>query len=729
MEIPATDPRWGEAELPSTRSDYVGAPGRAHAAVRRSISVSSLRRSQSSPTQQRAAAEPEPAPRPEPEPELKLEQRSDNDEPQELAAEAEVAQQRLERLSALDGDELIEACLADKPLSVVRDLLDRGIPINYAHRATRRSVVASGVDRLAGATPLHACASGTASASGERGEVMKLLLERGGNTEARTAAPHGLTPFCCACKAGNTTCAALLQAAGCDVDASSYEGLTAREYAERSDHRPVLRLFSAWGTKEELNEELRHAARQGRRGSVSRLLGLGGDPATTGRSGGNALHLAVVTGDHVGVVESLLFGGAAPEGSASTGAAKQLLESKTADNLMTPFACACYYGRAKSVSAMLAAGCDVNALDSVGWTGKDWAEHMEQQAVLDVLPRESRCERPASRLDTLLPEPRRPDREKEAAALRIQSRLRGNAARREYAAETARREAAKASTAAHKEEQEARAAEAAAEAEWGDVTAAERELKRAELSGDETRIEAARQALERELAEAEEAQANADRERAEAEEAREAHEHAEATHASLKVASEVVLASVNGSSESDQPPESDHVLLQQLRHREADSSTRHEELAALREMLAEERSMRHAAEGRAEKAEALVAKLRAELEQRAESAASAAEMRAAEAERRATVAEERAARAQIAISVAEETAAAVTTSQLQQHDSSSSSARPSAYKTRPWSGSGGKGSPVWKEQQQQVLGGGVDSSTGVPSGVEWVGVNRRNLFG
>ena len=185
---------------------------------------------------------------------------------------------------------------------------------------------------------------------------MQLLLQRGAHTEARTAAPHGLTPFCCACKAGNADCAALLQAAGCDIKASSYEGLTGHAYAQRSDHRRVLRLFSAWGTKEEMNDELRTAARQGRRGSVSRLLELGGDPAATGKSGGNALHLAVVTGDNVGVVEAILFGGAAAKGSGEQDAPQQLLESRTADNGMTPFSCACYYGRPKSVAAMLKAG-------------------------------------------------------------------------------------------------------------------------------------------------------------------------------------------------------------------------------------------------------------------------------------------------------------------------------------------------------------------------------------
>ena len=35
---------------------------------------------------------------------------------------------RQARLSAMDGDELLKACLADEPVSVVRDLLDRGVP-------------------------------------------------------------------------------------------------------------------------------------------------------------------------------------------------------------------------------------------------------------------------------------------------------------------------------------------------------------------------------------------------------------------------------------------------------------------------------------------------------------------------------------------------------------------------------------------------------------------------
>eukprot|EP01043_Picozoa_sp_COSAG02_P035640 COSAG02_NODE_2564_length_8524_cov_19.738398_5_plen_717_part_00 len=629
-----------------------------------------------------------------------------------------------ERLSAMDGDELIKACLADQPVRVVRDLLERGVPVNYAHRPTRGLVLANGVDRLAGVTALHACASGTASASGQRAEVMALLLQKGANMEARTAAPHGLTPFCCACKAGNADCAALLQAAGCDVHASSYEGLTGRDYAQRSDHRQVLRRFSGWGTKEELNEELRTAARKGRRGSVSRLLGLGGDPAATGSSGGNALHLAVVTGDHVGVVETILFGGDAADGSEKPGAPKLLLESKTADNLMTPFACACYYGRSKSVAAMLKAGCDVNAVDSVGWTGKDWAEHMEQQAVLDVLPHDSRCERPASRLDSLLPEPRRPDREKEAATLRIQARLRGNAARRHLAAEEARRSAAKAAAEARKEEEEARAAEAAAELEWGDVTKAERELKRAELSGDQARVAAAKEALAKELAEAEEAQAKADQERVEAEQA---HEDANAAHASLKVASEAVLATVDTSgNEGHASLEHEHSPSPNRRtHSNTPSPLEvsfQEELATLRDTIADERSRREAAERRAEKAEALVATLSAELEQRAQAVASAADMRAAEAERRAAAAEERAIRAHAATSAAETMAA-----QPGDGPFAVGNQRQSSYKTRPWSGRGNISS--WQRSaKEQELPNDAGAGVAASGGGEWIGVNHRNLF-
>ena len=460
---------------------------------------------------------------------------------------------------------------------------------------------------------------------------------------------------------------------------------------------------------------------------MSRLLGLGGDPAATGNSGGNALHLAVVTGDHVGVVETILFGGAAADSSKKPGAPKQLLESKTADNLMTPFACACYYGRSKSVAAMLKAGCDVNAVDSVGWTGKDWAEHMEQQAVLDVLPQNSRCERPASRLDSLLPEPRRPDREKEAASLRIQARLRGNATRRHLAAEEARRSAAKAAAEARKEEEEARAAEAAAELEWGDVTKAERELKRAELSGDQARVAAAKEALAKELAEAEEAQAKADQERAEAEEA---HEDAKAAHATLKIASEAVLATVGTSGNEDVTTR--HLSLE---HEHSPSANRRthsntpsplevsfqEELAALRDVIADERFRREAAERRAEKAEALVATLSAELEQRAQAAASAADTRAAEAERRAVAAEERAIRAHAAISAAETTAA-----QPSDGPFAIGNQRQSSYKTRPWSGRGSISSWQRSAKEQEL-----PNATGVrvvSGGGEWIGVNHRNLF-
>ena len=257
-------------------------------------------------------------------------------------------------------------------------------------------------------------------------------------------------------------------------------------------------------------------------------------------------------------------------------------------------------------------GCNVNAVDSVGWTGREWAEHMEQTAVLELLPHGSRCERPASRLDTLLPEPRRPDREKEAAALRIQARLRGKAARRQVAAEEAARAAAKAAAeeavraaeTARKEEEEARAAEAAAELEWGDVTNAERELKRAELSGDQARIAAATEALAKELAEAEEAQEKADQEREEAEEAHRA-------HATLKAASEAVLATVRAAGHEDaaslglpsdqERPSSPHQQTASLLSPSGPlQSSLREELGALRDTLGDERSRREAAERRAE---------------------------------------------------------------------------------------------------------------------------------
>lgn len=737
--IPATDPRWGEAPIVSPSPS-------GSRAVRKTLSVASLGQvspsssrlspTQSTPVPLRSANNRQlvaPGPAPEPEPVTPQREHSSGAEPEPLAP----------RLSAMEGDELIDACLSDKPLEVVKDLLDRGVPINYAHRSTRRSVVQGGVDRMAGVTALHACASSTAAASGDRTEVLRLLLGRGANIEARTGAPHGLTPFCGACRAGNAACATMLQAARCDIEASSYEGLTGRQYADRADHRQVLRLFSAWGTKLELDDELRHSARRGRRGSVARLLKLGANPTAPGNSGGNALHLAVVTGDHSGVVETLLFGSEDGLESGSprrdSGVPQELVESKTADNLMTAFACACYYGRPKSVAALLKAGCDVNAVDSVGWTGKDWAEHMEQQDVLRLLPRESRCERPASRLDTLLPEPRRPDREQELAAVKIQARLRGKAARREFDAESARRNAAAAAAAAHKEESEAKAAEAKAEAEWGDVTVAERELKRAELSGDEERIEEAKATLAKEVEEAEAAQAAAEKERAEAEEAHEAREEADEHH--MKTASEAVLATVH----SDQPahveqharplsssPHPMELAYQERSTRAVSASSAREtvalreELATLRSALEGECEMRRAAEQRADVAEVMAMKLRQELEAKAETAASAAEMRAVEAESRAAQAEERARTASAMAAVAEVSA-------MSHHPSVASGGptsppRQSSYKTRPFSGGNGSGGSAWQKGAKESAAAAAAAPVS-DGGVEWVGVNRRGLFG
>ena len=100
-------------------------------------------------------------------------------------------------------------------------------------------------------------------------------------------------------------------------------------------------------------------------------------------------------------------------------------------------------------------------------------------------------------------------------------------------------------------------------------------------------------------------------------------------------------------------------------------------------------------------------------------------MRAAEAERRAAAAEERLARARAAISVAE-TAAEESESQAQQANDHSElgSQRRSSYKTRPWSGKD-SGSAWQRGAKEQHLSSGDGSLTG---GVEWMGVNRRDLF-
>ena len=97
-------------------------------------------------------------------------------------------------------------------------------------------------------------------------------------------------------------------------------------------------------------------------------------------------------------------------------------------------------------------------------------------------------------------------------------------------------------------------------------------------------------------------------------------------------------------------------------------------------------------------------------------------MRAAEAERRAAAAEERLARARAAISVAE-TAAEESESQANEH-SELGSQRRSSYKTRPWSGKD-SGSAWQRGAKEQHLSSGDGSLTG---GVEWMGVNRRDLF-
>lgn len=157
-------------------------------------------------------------------------------------------------------------------------------------------------------------------------------------------------------------------------------------------------------TQQERNQLLRNAARRGRRESVVRLLQAKADPNATGAGGGSgssggassgssALHLACVTGDHDELVQVLLSMGAD-------------IEAPTADSGgMRPLGVACYYGRPRIVRALLThtPPAELNATDTTGWTARDWAEHMTQEAVLEELPQEALCRRPASRLDELSP--------------------------------------------------------------------------------------------------------------------------------------------------------------------------------------------------------------------------------------------------------------------------------------------------------------------------------------
>jgi hypothetical protein len=92
----------------------------------------------------------------------------------------------------------------------------------------------------------------------------------------------------------------------------------------------------------------------------------------------------------------------------------------------------------------MAAGCDVNAVDRSGWTGRDWAEHMEQRRVLSILPvgavacRPFSTEPPAEAVGPDSMGRGKNARDEELAATRIQARYRGHSYRRLHKFETPR---------------------------------------------------------------------------------------------------------------------------------------------------------------------------------------------------------------------------------------------------------------------------------------------------
>ena len=125
------------------------------------------------------------------------------------------------RIDALRGDALGRTALHWASiyghLDIVRELLDRGVPV--------------GVRNSGGGTPLHDAGANNCAV------LVRELVARGADIEARTA--QGSTPLICASHEGQAASVAALLVCGADVNAQAHSGMTPLMMAAFKNHVDV----------------------------------------------------------------------------------------------------------------------------------------------------------------------------------------------------------------------------------------------------------------------------------------------------------------------------------------------------------------------------------------------------------------------------------------------------------------------------------------------------------
>jgi uncharacterized protein len=176
-------------------------------------------------------------------------------------------------------------------IGAVKGFLDRGVDVN-----AKCSV--------SGGTPIHSAARTS------RNDVIKLLLNRGGDINARNN--DGYTPLQ---YADSKTTVVLLLARGADVNAAGYEyGLTPLQGALEMGNNAVAELLISAGADLEAKYDnsrtpLVRAIGRGDYHIIKFILDHGADVNTDDGSGGTALHYAVHR-DQAAVLELLIAKGA-----------------------------------------------------------------------------------------------------------------------------------------------------------------------------------------------------------------------------------------------------------------------------------------------------------------------------------------------------------------------------------------------------------------------------------
>ncbi len=257
--------------------------------------------------------------------------------------------------------ELLIACEEGR-LTAVQVLLKEGADVNAT-------------DPEYGGSCLH-----WASYNGHR-RVAELLIEKGADVHARNK--DGRTPLMLAAGRGQNSTVKLLVAHGADVRAEGNDGKSALDWAQAGKHektanliksaakeleqkkkqtaqaesakqspRPKPKKSDAEPRPEELNRQLRHAAKTGDHATVKKLIDRGADPKVPDTNGHYPLALAVVNG-HRKTVTTLIEAGADVD-SGSPGMSPLMLATKT--------------GNPRIVKMLLKTGADAEAVSPNGDT-------------------------------------------------------------------------------------------------------------------------------------------------------------------------------------------------------------------------------------------------------------------------------------------------------------------------------------------------------------------------